>query len=380
MKFKYRLLSIMLITVFVLAGCASQGTQTRVPAPTLEVKSTTAPTPTSTSALPTQTNQPQTLTVMTHDSFAVSDAVVAQFEKQNNVKINFLLSGDVGSALNRAVLTKESPLADVFYGVDNTFLSRALQEGIFEPYNSPVLSDIPDQFKLDPNNQALPVDFGDVCINYDKAYFEQKGLAVPQSLTDLVKPEYKGLLVVENPATSSPGLAFLLASIADFGPENYLDFWKALRANEVVVANDWSTAYYTNFSGSSGKGEQPLVVSYGSSPIAELIFASQPLDEPPTASIVSKNTCFRQIEFVGILKGTPNRELAEKWVDFMLGVPFQEDIPMQMFVYPVNGQAKLPEEFVKFSQIPEEPAGLPIEVIDQNREQWIYAWDEAVLR
>jgi len=186
--------------------------------------------------------------------------------------------------------------------------------------------------------------------------------------------------VVENPATSSPGLAFLLATIADFGAENYLDFWKALRTNEVAVVNDWSTAYYTNFSGSSGKGQQPLVVSYGSSPVAELIFASKPLSEPPTASIVGKNTCFRQIEFVGILKGTAKRALAEKWVDFMLGASFQEDVPLQMFVYPVNSRAKLPDEFVKFAQIPAEPATLPIDLIDKNRDQWITAWDTAVLR
>jgi thiamine transport system substrate-binding protein len=278
------------------------------------------------------------------------------------------------------VLTKASPLADVFYGVDNTFLSRALREDIFEMYASPALKDIPDAFKMDAENRALPVDFGDVCINYDKAYFEEKELEAPQSLQDLVKPEYKGLLVVENPAVSSPGLAFLLATVAEFGADNYLNFWEAMRENDVVVVNDWSTAYYTNFSGSSGKGQQPMVVSYGSSPVAELIFASKPLDEPPTASIIGKNTCFRQVEFVGILKGTTQRALAEKWVDFMLGISFQEDLPLQMFVYPVNSQAKLPEEFVRFAQMPEEPAMLSIDVIDANREQWINAWDEVTLR
>ncbi len=323
---------------------------------------------------------PVTLTVMTHDSFAVSEDVVRQFEQEHNVRLNFLLSGDAGSALNRAVLSKGAPLADVFYGVDSTFLSRALEAEIFEPYASPLLADIPAEFQLDPQNRALPVDYGDVCINYDKAYFASQNLAVPQSLQDLTRPEYKGLLVVENTATSSPGLAFLLATIAEFGEESYLDYWGRLRENGVTVVNDWNTAYYTNFSASSGQGPQPMVVSYGSSPVAEVVFAETPPAEAPTASIIGSNTCYRQIEFVGILKGTRQRALAEKLVDFMLSEVFQEDMPLQMFVFPVNQNAKLPEVFQQHAQIPERPAMLDYEQIAKNRAEWIQAWDETVLR
>ena len=206
-------------------------------------------------------------------------------------------------------------------------MRRALEEDIFESYASPALAEIPDTFRLDDSNRALPVDYGDVCINYDKAYFAQEDLPVPQSLEDLTKPEYAGLLVVENPATSSPGLAFLMATIAHFG-DSYLDFWRALKDNDVVVVDGWETAYYTNFSGSSGRGPQPMVVSYGTSPAAEVIFAERPLEDAPTASVLGPDTCFRQIEFVGILKGTENRDLAEKFVDFMLSEQFQEDIPL----------------------------------------------------
>lgn len=330
---------------------------------------------------PTATEEaasPRTLTIMSHDSFNVSEEVIARFEQENNVKIAFLEAGDTGSALNKAILSKDAPLADVFFGVDNTFLSRALEAGIFEPYNSPLLAEIPAEFRLDAENRALPVDYGDVCINYDKAWFAEKGLPVPASLDDLLKPEYKGLLVVENPATSSPGLAFLLATIAKYGDPGYLEYWKALRANGVVVVDGWETAYYTNFSASSGKGPQPMVVSYASSPAAEVIFAPEPLEEAPTASIF--DGCFRQIEFVGILKGTPNRDLAEKFVDFMLSVPFQEDIPLQMFVYPINPAAQLPEAFVKHAQTAPNPASLPAAEISTKREAWIQAWTEAVLR
>ena len=323
---------------------------------------------------------PVTLTVMTHDSFAASNAVISSFEQANNVKVVFLKSGDAGAALNKAILTKEAPLADVFYGVDNTFLARALAAGIYEAYASPLLANIPAEFQLDPQERALPVDYGDICINYDKAYFAAHSLPVPASLEDLLKPSYQGLLVVENPATSSPGLGFLLATVQHFGVDGYLAYWHALRLNGVVVVDGWETAYYTNFSGSSGHGPQPMAVSYNTSPAAEVVYASSPLTDAPTGSILGPDTCFRQIEFVGILKGTRHLALAQKFVDFMLGQQFQEDIPLQMFMYPVNPQASLPAEFSLYAQIPAQPATLDPDSISANRDQWIADWTNAVLR
>jgi thiamine transport system substrate-binding protein len=331
-----------------------------------------------TTATPVST-EPQNLTVMTHDSFAVSEEVIQSFEEANNATITFLQSGDAGAVLNKAVLTKDAPLADLLFGVDNTFLSRALEEDIFESYSSPMLNEIAAEFKLDDSNRALPVDYGDVCINYDKAYFADKNLAVPQSLEDLTKPEYKGLLVVENPATSSTGLAFLFATVGHYG-DAFTDYWQALKDNGVVVVDGWETAYYTNFSASSGRGPQPMVVSYGSSPAAEVIFAEKQLDDAPTASILGTDTCFRQIEFVGILKGTQNRALAEKFVDFMLSKQFQEDVPLQMFVYPVNQNAALPDAFTKYAQAPEQTATLAPDVIAEKRDAWIQAWTDVVLK
>lgn len=327
--------------------------------------------------LPTPT-QPSSLTVMTHDSFAASEAVIAAFEDLYQVKVQFLKAGDTGSALNKAILAKGNPLADVFYGVDNTFLSRALKEDLFEPYASPLLKDIPTLFQLDTQNRALPVDYGDVCLNYDRSYFEEKGLQPPQNLDDLIKAEYKSLLVVQNAALSSPGLAFLLATIGVYGEEGYLDYWKKLVGNDVKVVNDWETAYYTEFSVHGGT--RPIVVSYSSSPPAEVIFAESPIDEPPTAVVTEGRSCFRQIEFAGVLKGTQNRSLAEKWIDFMLGTTFQEDLPLQMFVFPVNPNAKLPDEFTRFVTIPTETAQVDPQAIEQNRETWIQAWTETVLR
>jgi thiamine transport system substrate-binding protein len=242
------------------------------------------------------------------------------------------------------------------------------------------LANIPAAFKLDPSNSVLPVDYGDVCINYDKAYFSDNSLAVPQSLEDLTKPEYAGLLVAENPATSSTGLAFLLATVAHFGEDGYLAYWSDLKANDVVIVDSWDTAYYTNFSASSGKGPQPMVVSYRTSPVAEVIFADPPVDEAPTASIDSPGTCFRQIEFVGILKGTQNRALAEEFVDFMLSKQFQEDVPLQMFVFPVKSNVDLPLEFNQYIRALIEPALLDPDVIASNRDRWIQDWTDAVMK
>jgi thiamine transport system substrate-binding protein len=332
-----------------------------------------APTAAST---PTPTGS-QAITVMTHDSFAIGKDVIAAFETANNAKVAFIQSGDAGAMLNQAILTKDAPLADVLFGVDNTFLSRALDAGIYEVYQSQVLKDIPDEFKLDPSSRALPVDYGDVCINYDKSYFSKNNLPVPQTFEDLTKPEYKNLLVMENPATSSPGLAFLLATHAHFG-DGYLDYWKSLKANGMVVVDGWETAYYTNFSASSGKGPQPMVVSYASSPAAEVFFASPAPSESPTASIVAADMCFRQIEFVGILKNGKNRDLAQKFVDFMLSQKFQEDMPLNMFVYPVNKNAKLPDVFVKYAQVAENPAVVSYAEIAKNRDAWIEAWIAAM--
>jgi len=326
----------------------------------------------------TQQKEIPTLSVMTHDSFSISEEMLEKFQSEFGVQVRFLKSGDTGTAVNKAILAKDRPLADVFYGLDNTFLSRALEADIFEPYSSPWLSAIADSYKLDLENGALPVDYGDVCLNFDRAYFEERELIPPSDLDDLLDAQYQGLLVVENPATSSPGLAFLLATIGHSGDPGYLDYWQGLVENDVLVVNDWEVAYYQEFSLSGGS--RPIVVSYGSSPPFEVIYAETPLSEPPTAAVVSDSACFRQIEFVGILKGTQNRGLAEKWVDFMLSPEFQEEIPLQMFVFPVNEQAKLDEVFEKYLAIPENPAYVSYEDIAKNREKWINEWTQLVLR
>lgn len=327
------------------------------------------------------TTAPPTLVVASHSSFNLSEALLTQFEETHQVRVQLLELGDAGTALNRIILSKDAPLADLFFGVDNTFLSRALDADIFEPYASPFLADIPDDLKLDPEFRLLPVDFGFVNLNADYAYLQARGLAVPDSLEDLAAPEYAGLLVVQNPATSSPGLAFLLTTIAYFGEEGYLDYWQALRANDVLVTDGWSSAYYEHFTvGSGGTGDRPIVVSYSTSPPADVLFASDGRTEPASVNVSPPGATFRQIEFVGILAGTQQRALAEAFIDMLLDLPAQEDIPLQMFVYPANRKASLPDLFVQFAQTPTDPAVIEPAAIEANREAWIEAWTTVMLR
>ncbi|ACN15355.1 TbpA [Desulforapulum autotrophicum HRM2] len=320
----------------------------------------------------------QEITLMTHDSFSASTDVIQAFEQANHAKIIFLKSGDAGEALNKAILSKNNPIADIFYGVDNTFLTRALSENIFVAHDSPLLDRLPESLRLDPENRLIPVDFGDVCINFDIAWFKQRNLDPPVCLEDLLAPRFKDLVVVENPATSSPGLAFLLATVARFGQTGYLDFWKGMKQNQVMITSGWKEAYWGQFTAAS-KGTRPVVVSYASSPAAEVYYAKNPMDKAPTGVMVDNGAAFRQVEFAGILKGTKKLELAGKLMDFLVSKTFQEDIPLQMFVFPANKEAVLPDVFKKHAVITDQPARLDYDIISKNRESWIINWTELML-
>ena len=318
------------------------------------------------------------VTLMTHDSFAMSEAVFKTFENHHNATLKILKSGDAGAALNQAILSRRHPLADAFFGVDNTFLSRALDAGIFVPHPAPDLSGVPRELQLDPQGRLLPIDFGDVCLNYDRDWFAERGLAPPSGLADLIDPAYRGLTVVQNPATSSPGLAFLLTTIGTFGENGCLDFWRRLRDNDVYVANGWSDAYYGQFSRAGGT--RPIVVSYASSPAAEVFYSKGEVTRAPTAAVLGPGSAFRQIEFAGILDGAARPDLARQLIDFMLAPAFQKDIPLQMWVFPAFVETPLPEIFQRHSRKAEQPVAIAPAEIERNREEWIERWTEAVLR
>ncbi|MGW0884149.1 thiamine ABC transporter substrate-binding protein [Streptomyces sp. NPDC002671] len=325
----------------------------------------------------------KTVTLVSHDSWAVSKNVLKDFEKQSGYKVRVLNDGDAGQAVNKAILTKDNPQGDVFFGVDNTLLSRALDNGLFQSYEPKASDLVLPQYRVDQDkHRVTPIDTGDICVNYDKAYFSKHKLTPPQSFADLAKPEYKNLLVTENASTSSPGLGFLLGSAAQFGDNGWQGYWKKLKANGVKVVDGWEQAYRQEFSGSSeGKkagGDRPLVVSYASSPPAEVIYAKKRPSTAPTG--VSYGTCFRQTEYAGLLSNAKNTKGGKAFLDFLLTKEFQDDMPLNMFVYPVVKGAAVPADFTKYGPQAKQPEIMAPEKIAANRDQWVKAWTSLVLK
>lgn len=321
---------------------------------------------------------PTKVVLVTHDSFAISKDAKAAFEAQTGLELQILQSGDAGAVLNTALLTAGDPQGDVLFGVDNTLLSRALAGDLLEPYVSPALDQVAAEYPA-PDPRVTPIDHGEVCLNVDREWFSRKRLEPPRTLADLTRPRYRDLLVVENPATSSPGLAFLLATVATYGDPGWQDYWRALRANGVRVVDGWEAAYTQEFSGSAGSpGKRPIVVSYATSPAAEVIFASKKTSRAPTAAVDAG--CFRQVEYAGVLKGAANEEGARALVDFMLSRRFQADVPGSMFVMPVRRGVPIPPEFVEHALVPRDPLTLPPPVIAAKRDEWVDAWTDLVLR
>ena len=252
----------------------------------------------------------KTLVVATHDSWAMSKSVMKEFTEQTGITVKVQPQGDAGELTNRLVLTKDAPTADGFYGIDNTFSSRAVDAGIVA------------------GDELTPIDYGDVCVNVDDAWFAKRKLAPPRTLDDLTKPAYKGLFVTPGATTSSPGLAFLLTTIAAKGA-GWQGYWKALMANGTKIDAGWTDAWDVDYTAGGGKGTRPIVLSYSSSPPDTV---PQGGTTPTTSALL--DTCFRQVEYAGVLHGSGNASGMRKFIAFMRGHDFQAALPEQMYVYP----------------------------------------------
>ncbi|MET8829141.1 thiamine ABC transporter substrate-binding protein [Streptomyces sp. NPDC004610] len=325
----------------------------------------------------------KTVTLVSHDSWAVSKEVLADFQERSGYTVKVLEDGDAGTAVNKAILTKDNPQGDVFFGVDNTLLSRALDNGLFQPYEAKGADTVEPAFRADgTGHRVTPVDTGDICVNYDKAYFAERDLDPPRTFDDLVKPEYKDLLVTENASTSSPGLGFLLGTAAKYGDDGWQGYWQKLTDNGVKVVDGWETAYNQEFSGSAGGkeagGDRPLVVSYASSPPVEVVYADPQPKDAPTG--VADGTCFRQIEYAGLLSNAKNAEGGKALLDFLISKEFQQDMPLNMFVYPVVEGAAVPEVFSTHGPRAADPETMDAAKIADHRDDWVKAWTSLVLK
>ena len=313
------------------------------------------------------------LRVLTHASFDVDKKLIQEFETQHQAKISIIKAGDAGEMLNKLVLTKSAPIADVVYGVDNILIAKAKAEGVLTTYQSTAAGSLNPAAKLPA--ELTPVDYGHVALNYDKAWVEKNKLALPKSLNDLTQPAYKDLLVVENPATSSPGLAFLVATVQYFGEPKVWDFWKALRGNGVKVSQGWTDAYMKEFSRNGGT--RPIVVSYGTSPAAEVFYSEGKLTVPPTANLFLPGSAFPQVEGAGLVKGGKEPALAKAFVDFLVSDKVQADFPTKMWMFPTRQGVKLPDSF-KFAEQPKDSK--PVVLTDAKKlQQWVSKWTQVVV-
>ncbi len=314
-----------------------------------------------------------TVVLITHDSFAVDKTLLKDFEERSGLDVEIRSPGDAGSLVNQLVLTKDAPLGDVVYGIDNAFASRALDADVLQPYAAPESASLLPGLAADDSRRLFPVDYGDVCINVDREWFAARDLPEPQTLEDLADPAYQDLLVVTDPATSSPGLAFLLATIDAYGPD-WTDYWHRLRDNGVAVRDSWSDAYFVDFSGAEGKGPRPLVLSYASSPPYTV---GKDDDAAPTRAML--DTCFRQVEYAGVLAGAENPEGAQLLIDFLLSSPFQAEVPEQMYVYPAREDTPLPRSWQRYAPLADDPHDVAPADIDAHREEWIRQWSDTVV-
>lgn len=363
-----RPIALLIVTGLLMAACAGGATTETDDRPVVDDSDRLVP-----------FEEPSVVRVVTHDSFAVSDEVIAEFTEQTGITVELIPAGDAVTVVNASILTAGNPVADVLFGIDQNLLSAAFEADLFDPYRPVRLDAVAPEFLLDDRSRVTPIDHGDVCVNFDRTAYSDDGRQPPGTFADLVDPAYADELVVQDPSSSTPGLAFMLATIAEFGGGQddtedaaWLEYWRDLRRNGVVVTDGWETAYYGQFSGGSGEGSRPLVVSYASSPPAEVTDPSVPAELTPTGVMV--DTCFRQIEFAGILRGAENVRAGRAFIEFMLGTSFQQDVPEQMYVYPVRADAVLPDVFARYTAPVPQPLELPYVEIGRQRERWIQQW------
>lgn len=317
-----------------------------------------------------------TITIVTYSSYVLDDDVKAEVERDLDVELEVLANGDGAEALSAAILTAGSPEGDIFFGVDNTLLTRAIAGDVFaetDEADLPNLGAIPAALRLDDSGRLVPIDVGPVCVDYDRQWFTDAGLAPPQALADLTKPEYRDLLVVESPVTSSTGLAFLMGTHAALG-DGAADFWRALVANGVSVAGSWDDAWGAQYTVSGG--DRPLVVSYASSPPAEVVYSEGKVTTPRTGVIES--TCADQIEFAGVLRGTDHPVEAAAVLDAMLGATWQASLPLTNFVYPARPGVAEPPVFAEFAPRPSGSITLDADDIGEHRDEWVEEWRSIV--
>jgi len=315
------------------------------------------------SALAKDPKKEADLTIYAYDSFVSewgpAGKVIPTFEKKYGVKVEVISVGDAGQVLSRAILEKDRPKADIVLGIDNNLLSKALESDILVTYRSPNLKRIPDELVFDKSHHVTPFDHGFFAIVYDSNTITDP----PKSLEDLAEPAYRKKIILEDPRTSSPGMGFLLWTIAVYG-NRYLDYWRRLMPNILTITEGWDSAYglFTN-------GEAPMVLSYTTSPAYHVEYENTTRYR---AAIFTEGN-YLQIEGMGILKGAKHPDLARKFIDFTLTDAFQREIPLTNWMFPVDPKVELPKSF-SYAPKPEKILSLDTFIIKRMQDRWIKGW------
>ena len=318
--------------------------------------------------------KPTEVVLVTHESFVLPKKLQRQFEEDTGYQLVVRAAGDAGQLTNKLVLTQDNPLGDVAFGVDNTYGSRAVGEGVFEAYDAE-LPDGADQYLLagDDERALTPIDNASVCVNIDDTWFEDNDQTPPATFDDLADPAYRDLFVTPGATTSSPGMAFLLATIAAYG-DDWADYWTRLMDNGARLTDGWSDAYQVDFTQGGGKGDRPIVLSYDSSPAFTIA------DDGSTTTSALLDTCFRQVEYAGVLAGADNPDGAEALIDFLLSPDVQAALPDSMYVFPVDSSVELPAQWAQVAKQPTEPWQVDPDEITENRDTWLREWSDVTSR
>ncbi len=313
----------------------------------------------------------ETLTIYSYDSFVsygLPDATNKLFEEKYNCKIEYRTFGGVGATLNRLILEKNNPQADLFVGLNMNNLARALEEEIFISYRPENYEVIPEEYRIDKNWRVTPFDGpNSLAIIYDSEVIKNP----PRSFEDLLKPEYKGKLILEDPRSSSPGMGFLLWTIAVYGEDHYLDYWEKLEPTIFHIYPDWTSAFDTAFVQNK---EAPMVLSYDVDP-AYFYYEDE---VTRYKAVIPEEGGWLQLEFVGIVNDSKHQELAQQYMEFMLSREFQENLPLYQWAFPIDTSIQLPECY-DYAVNADKYITLPLEDIANKSQIWLEQWIEMII-
>lgn len=338
--------------------------------------------------LPTQDDD-GTLKILTYDIAAFSDDMLTNFTEQTGFAVELVYTDDAGGILEIMLQTQGSPQVDLAVGLDNTYLQTALDFCLLTVNNVDTSNVDPNVMALYDGPKAVPFDQGHVCLNYDESVVDGENLTEPQTLWNLTESQWTDKTVFPSPLTSSPGRAFMVATIDYF--ENDLDpnttafdWWKAMADNGATFTSGWTEAYEIHYSGGYGAwvdghlGDAAMTVSYCHSPGVEAYYGG---NWTSSTSLVLPRATFHQVEYGGLVNGGGNQEAANAFLTFLLSEDINRNMPENNLMQSVLNNATWPEEegYRYHTDLPTLNANITTERIGQEMDDWLMAWTNATV-